>query len=212
MSAPISKKQVQTEQTRERLLEAATRVFASRGYSEASVKAMAEQAGVSQGSIFWHFGSKEGLVIAVVDRAFEAWEREVLAPLLRADVPTLGIRAVIEAHLDFALRDPEIGQRLFLTLATAALAGDTELRAAFTRIYGRLRGYGRDWIGRAIETGACRVDIDVDATSGAIVGCLAGISLQWLIDPAAVSLEATHRDLARIFERGLAATASRTTS
>jgi TetR/AcrR family acrAB operon transcriptional repressor len=209
MGAPASKKQIQTELTRERLLEAATRVFAERGYSDGSVKEIADLAGTSQGTIFWHFGSKEGLVIAVVDRAFLVWEREVLAPLLARDLPTAGIRPAIEAHLAFARRDPAIGQRLFLTLASGALAGNEELRVAYARIYDRLRSYGREWIGRAVERGTCRADLDIDAVATTIVAALAGISLQWLIDPTAVGLESAHRDLARVLERGLSPVSAR---
>ena len=78
--AATSRKREQSELSRERLIEAATRLFAERGYRDASVQAIGEAAGISRGSIFWHFGSKEGLLWAVVQRAFTRWEAETLVP------------------------------------------------------------------------------------------------------------------------------------
>ena len=200
-----SSRQTQSVMTRERLLEAATRLFAERGYGKSSVKNIAEAAGISQGSVFWHFESKQRLLFEVVDRAFARWEQEVLEPLLRKDAEPDGLRAVVDAHLGFARRNPEIGGRLFFMLASEALGGRAELRAAYARIYDRFRNHGREWIEQAVKVGACRDDIDPAATATVIVGALAGIFLQWLVGGAAVDLVRSHDDLARILARGIAA-------
>jgi AcrR family transcriptional regulator len=54
--------------TRERLIAVATELFATRGYEGTSTEAVLEQAGVSRGSLYHHFGSKERLFEAVVER------------------------------------------------------------------------------------------------------------------------------------------------
>lgn len=53
--------------TRQRLIEVATALFAERGYEGASIEAVLEQAGVSRGSLYHHFSSKERLFEAVVE-------------------------------------------------------------------------------------------------------------------------------------------------
>jgi len=58
--------------TRERLLEAALRLFGELGFEGASTYDVAREAGVSQGLIRFHFGSKEGLRTAVEERLFAA--------------------------------------------------------------------------------------------------------------------------------------------
>lgn len=55
-------------ETRLRILDAAERVFSSEGFGGASVKAIAVQAGVAQGLIFYHYASKDGLYAAVIER------------------------------------------------------------------------------------------------------------------------------------------------
>jgi AcrR family transcriptional regulator len=53
------------EATRQRLITTALRLFARDGYSETSVKAIAQEAGVAQGLLYHYFASKEALVQAI---------------------------------------------------------------------------------------------------------------------------------------------------
>jgi len=65
---------------RARIREAAIELFADRGIEGATIRDIAEKAGVSSGLLRHHFGSKEGLLVAVV-RAVEARQRAFLAEL-----------------------------------------------------------------------------------------------------------------------------------
>lgn len=68
-------------ETRERLLRAAADVFAERGYDGTRVADIAAAAGVSNGALYAHFGSKGELLVA----ALRAHGRRLLADLLAAD-------------------------------------------------------------------------------------------------------------------------------
>jgi AcrR family transcriptional regulator len=54
---------------RTRLLHAAVRVFDRKGYAGASVREMAELAGVTKPALYYHFGSKEGVLRAILEKA-----------------------------------------------------------------------------------------------------------------------------------------------
>ncbi|MBW0103168.1 TetR/AcrR family transcriptional regulator [Pseudonocardia sp. KRD291] len=54
--------------TREAVLSAARSVFAERGYGSASVEEIAREAGVAIGSVYAHFGGKQALFAALIDR------------------------------------------------------------------------------------------------------------------------------------------------
>jgi AcrR family transcriptional regulator len=54
-------------QTRERLLEAAAQVYARRGFSGATLEEVASEAGFTKGAVYAHFGSKENLLLALVE-------------------------------------------------------------------------------------------------------------------------------------------------
>jgi AcrR family transcriptional regulator len=57
------------EHVRTRLLNAAVRVFDRKGYVGASVREVAELAGVTKPALYYHFGSKEGVLRAILDQA-----------------------------------------------------------------------------------------------------------------------------------------------
>ncbi|CAC36768.1 MULTISPECIES: ScbR family autoregulator-binding transcription factor [Streptomyces] len=59
--------------TRAQILEAASEIFASRGYRGASVKDVAERVGMTKGAVYFHFPSKESLAIAVVEEHYARW-------------------------------------------------------------------------------------------------------------------------------------------
>jgi AcrR family transcriptional regulator len=72
---------VTAEQTRDRLLRAAADVFAQRGYDGTRVADIAAAAGMSNGALYAHFGSKAELLVA----ALRTHGRELLAELFDAD-------------------------------------------------------------------------------------------------------------------------------
>lgn len=61
------------ERTRARVLDAAASLIASRGYAATSISALSEAAGVRPASIYWAFGSKEGVLAAVITHSAETW-------------------------------------------------------------------------------------------------------------------------------------------
>jgi AcrR family transcriptional regulator len=56
------------EETRERILQAASRVFSRAGYAGAPTHAIADEANVNEVTLFRHFGSKKKLLMAVIER------------------------------------------------------------------------------------------------------------------------------------------------
>ena len=57
------------EHTRHRLLRCAVQIFDRKGYAAASVREIAELAGVAKPALYYHFGSKEGLLVAILEAA-----------------------------------------------------------------------------------------------------------------------------------------------
>jgi AcrR family transcriptional regulator len=64
-SADSAKRRYRPEETRERILAAAKLLFARKGYPNTSTADIAAEAGVAEGSIFYHFGSKRNLMTAI---------------------------------------------------------------------------------------------------------------------------------------------------
>src|SRR5271168_2637059 len=69
-----------SEAKRIRIIEAATQHFAEHGYHAARVGDIAEVLGIAKGSIFQHFGSKDGLFFEVYKRAVRSFAKYLDAP------------------------------------------------------------------------------------------------------------------------------------
>ncbi len=109
------------------VLDAARRVFLARGYSGASLEAIAEEAGFSRGVVYSQFGSKADMFLALLDRRIEdrAAQNEMIATKFAG---ARGLKHLIRAGEDdaaaepgwvylliefrvVALRDPELNRR-----------------------------------------------------------------------------------------------------
>jgi AcrR family transcriptional regulator len=61
------------EQSRTRILDAATEIAAERGYEGTSIGAVSAKCGLPASSIYWHFKDKDDLIAAVIERSFTHW-------------------------------------------------------------------------------------------------------------------------------------------
>lgn len=59
------------DESKQRLIDAAEELFLEKGYENTTVVEIGKRAGISHGSIPWHFGNKSGLLYAVVTRLFD---------------------------------------------------------------------------------------------------------------------------------------------
>src|SRR5579859_676005 len=81
------------EATRSQLLAIATRMFAEHGYEDTSIEAVLREAGVSRGSLYHHFASKEALFEAVAEEVETSVGAQTLAAAAGADGPVAALRA-----------------------------------------------------------------------------------------------------------------------
>jgi AcrR family transcriptional regulator len=73
--------------TRSRLLEAAARVYAAHGFAGATLDDVAEEAGLTKGAVYGHFGSKDNLLVALMEEYVAAEIAEQVALFDRDEVP-----------------------------------------------------------------------------------------------------------------------------
>ena len=65
-----------TAARRKQILDAATQVFAEKGFHRATIKDIARVAGIADGTIYTYFASKDEVLLAVLDRLNETTERK----------------------------------------------------------------------------------------------------------------------------------------
>ncbi len=91
---------------RTRILEVATRLFATRGFDGTAIQDIAEEVGITRPTLVYHFGSKEGLRDEVLDRMLGHWQDELPAVLAAATTGKDRFRGGVRALLSFFRADP----------------------------------------------------------------------------------------------------------
>lgn len=146
----------------ERILAAATELFAERGFAKTTVDEIAGRAGVSKGLVYDHHASKEALLAAVWERQVGAWmeatERGVkLSPGALADA----IGDVLAVSVRHA-RDNPLLCRILMQDPGSLVGSDATDIAAFGRLY---RSRLEPVLAHGIRSGELRADLDVAHTA-----------------------------------------------
>jgi len=92
--------------TAEAILAAAERLFMSRGFGGTTMQDLSEEADVAIGSIYAHFGSKDGVYGALIDRALELDARYSEEGFEAGDTPLAKLVGMAEGYLRFAREHP----------------------------------------------------------------------------------------------------------
>lgn len=72
----MNKKQLQARQTKKRILDASKELFIQKGYAATSIEEISDVTGFSKGNIYYHFKSKEGLFLHMLDEWEADWEEK----------------------------------------------------------------------------------------------------------------------------------------
>ena len=94
-------KQARGRATADRVLDAALACFVADGVQGATVQGIAGRSGVSIGSIYHHFGSRERILFELYRRCLEAMLSFVAAAVVRRRDARSGVRALVKSYLDF---------------------------------------------------------------------------------------------------------------
>ena len=125
---PLSKEH--KAETRERILQKAGALFRRDGIDGVSVPALMKEAGLTHGGFYAHFGSKDELVAAIIERALDNTSDYLATAARSSDAPAA---AVVDAYVDVDHRDhPEWGCVVAAIGAEAARAAPV-VRSAMAR-------------------------------------------------------------------------------
>ena len=139
------------------ILDAAMKLFGERGFDAVPLSAIAESARVSKGNIFHHFGSKEGLYVAVMKHAC-ANTASLLEEVSRDAGPFADrIRHFARAHLDYLASHPCVTRLILREMAQGnAERGRALVEQAFERNFSMLVSIFRS----GQQDGYVRADLD----------------------------------------------------
>jgi AcrR family transcriptional regulator len=126
-----------TDETQSRILEAATDVFAARGYTAATMADIVHRSGASIGSIYHHFGGKRELFLAIFDGLADEIDRRIAEDTVR--VGPRSRHEEFEGNVRSYLKAIWANRRAAMVLS----AGDAPVGFDAVRRAGMFRGFGR---------------------------------------------------------------------
>ena len=190
------------------LLHAAVSLIAERGYNGATLAAIGERAGYSRGLVTQRFGSKDGLLWALVEEMIRAWGNRALRPAVGEAVGTDAMGRALAAYADAVERAPAEVRALY-ALLFEALGPLPGLRPRFAELHRHMRADVARWVRAGQASGTIRAGIDPARQAALFVGTVRGLTLQWLLEPEAVDLRGLLEEYASTLEPALGATRRR---
>lgn len=191
MGAEISR-HVATAARKQAILDGALACFAELGVEATTVDDIRRRAGASVGSIYHHFGSKEGVAAALYLDGIRDYQAGLNAAVEKARTARAAVRAIVLFHLDWAMRNTALARYLLeMRRAEATASVDQEIRDANRDMYRRL--------GKRLEFFIARgdiADLPRELYAPLIVGPTQEVVRAWLTGRITVDLRRLRDSLA----------------
>ena len=182
-----TKKQQQGEQSRELILDATERLMSTRGYAATSINDIRKACGLPPSSIYWHFGSKEGVLAAVMERGAKRFFAAI--PVAEDPETQLAVVSTLQAqHPDFL--------RLFYMLSLER-GNDSAVAAVIRRVRDTAIGQFRDAITQLLPAGVppSKADRVVTELTAVAVALSDGVYFAEHLEPDGTDVERMYKRL-----------------
>src|ERR1700744_4842054 len=193
------------EGKRERILEAAIKVFAAEGFYNAKVSQIAHEAGVADGTIYLYFKSKDDLLINLFEDRMERVNANLREAIDTESTAKARLKRIVKLHLELVEANRDMAEVISVELRQSS---------KFIREYSnpKFAEFLRTIAGAVVEgqrTGELRTGIDPYVFARALFGALDEIALAWLVkhpgSKASIELPRAAEMLGDLFIDGLAA-------
>jgi AcrR family transcriptional regulator len=161
------------------IIEAATRMFARNGSRGTTLGEIAAEVGVSQAAVVYHFGTKEGLLNAVLDNRDRFEDTQLWR---NGPDPGLDIFWIVADIVRSWADHPEIVGLLAVLLAEN-VTDEGPLRPRLRGNYQLTVQRIADTLGKAIERGELRANVDPRLKAAELLAFLSGLELAWIVSP-----------------------------
>lgn len=165
------------------MVDAAVELIGESGLRGMTFVAIGERSGYSRGLVTARFGSKQGLVDAVIHRVWGRLRERGALPG-RRDGSGLGdVTALLGGLADAAKNEPLELRALWVMMFEAVAGDDAWLGERMRVFHQNMRSDLADALARGIEDGSVRPDLDPGAEAVQLAATLRGLSYQWLLEP-----------------------------
>lgn len=189
------KKEISKENTRMRIIDAATRLFAEQGYQQTTISEIAKLVGLAEGSIYDHFRGKEDLLLTIPDVWVTTAIDELEVQLLGIEGAFNKLRKFLWWYIHYIQSEPMTAKVVFLFLKTNPNFMESEVYPNVRTFYSCLIRIFEE----GIESGEMAEDLDPFVARSIVLGTIEHMVIRWLLKGMTYSLfdslEQTYRFL-----------------
>lgn len=184
---------------REQVMRAALQCLIRDGYCNVSVKAIAREAGVSTGILYHYFRNKDDIVVQSLATAFAATDKNLRQTVDAAPSGPERLRSYLELAALVGQQDSTTVAVLLNALGQASYSATISERLA--RLLGSFRQYAASTLQDTFATNGGELPPERrDALAALVVAIGLGLSIQWAVQPGAISPEACSKALQLLVE------------
>ncbi|MEW6276880.1 MAG: TetR/AcrR family transcriptional regulator [Bacillota bacterium] len=171
------------ENNRAKILQAAARLITQKGIPNTSISDIARETGLSKGTLYYYYKSKDDLIYDLVDQHFQKII-EALIENFQAGNTLRDPVGMFRTALEMVLGDDELGRNTFY-LTHEAVRGNQEVREKFVQKYNEWRetiaGIVTRFVNPDLPPG------DLKTLSSLILAIIDGLTIQALLEKSAVN-------------------------
>lgn len=180
------------------VLDAALKCFSGRGVAATSIEAICDLSGASVGSIYHHFGDKDGIALALYLEGLKDANALALRRLRKARNARGGVQALVLAFVEWVLQNPQWARYLYATATSWATGPGAELKALNDAYFDELEA----WFRPAMKRGEIR-RLPIIAFVAIVYGPVFAYARRWLLGDARTTLKALANEFADAAWQGI---------
>lgn len=208
MRSLLYQKQLEKEDvildTRTKILDSGSQLFAKDGYEGTSLDQIAAEAGLSKGAVYWHFSNKSELYLAICDRSLKRLMTNIdekFTAVFTSEDKFEAIKELIISELKTCEKYRGELPRLFLQFVstTKEEAIQKKLSESFTALFSQTTNVLR----RFQQAKIISQKLDCEQLAVSLHATINGLVLMWLVNPAGVSFERISSTVAEMLLHGI---------
>ncbi len=186
------------EATRRRILDAATEVFAAKGYHDTAVDDIVRASETSKGAVYFHFPNKQGIFQVLIDELTKILAQRIERSIANEHGGMAKVEAALRTVIDTFTKHRTLSRILFIETVGAGRTCDQKL----LDIHGRFAEIIRHNLDEAVEEGVI-APLDTETAALAWFGAINEIITRWLYTGQPESLEHVTPELAAMLLRSV---------
>jgi TetR/AcrR family transcriptional regulator, fatty acid metabolism regulator protein len=196
----MSQAQAKENDKHSRIVEAATKIFAQKGYFHSKISDVAETAGVAEGTIYLYFKSKEDLLISIFEHSMDRFIQQGKDELAKVVGSQERFKRFISLHLGLVQKNPDLAHVIQLELRQSSkFMKEYKANKFFDYLH-----IVEEIIEEGQKEGVFRKDIHPKIMRRAIFGAVDEMALEWvLMKDKKYSLEKCAEELTALFLNGM---------